>query len=764
MNNLLGGVDDRFRSSIADSTMMWIVHYAMEKAHEKLKEKRGVISQLNETSKFYELAVMQLEGCLKFVQQETGSYILESCHEELISDLTEIKDRLQGRLKESELAILEKDTELTERLENELRLGFALEAKEKELVSLHANLELERAKREGVEEIVMSSCEARDDGSEGELSELKNSVDMQVLSIIQKLEPEKEPSDEGRYLEKPIEKMSSDLDILKGTLDLAFKKMYGALFLSEMGPLEQKWMWKIEKDTIGILIRGFMKEFQHNSEVETKTQENQVLRKYFVHSTKEIIYLRGELEHILEQIEVQLEAVKACGKSFMKPIGKSLSEGDNHISSKNFSFEEKLIKGHPPRRRRGDNGNYVAKMIKNHELIIQRKNEELNWIKRELQPTLKERKYLINPKGKIEESITRLDNLINVNARICESFDDEEDVTYLDESKFSPVDVMNEKNLGLDSLDDVWKKMHQTSDSDGIKEEQCNELGILRQEKEDADLLTVIMEDTYLTLFKSLMNNFYSDLLSQIDKDDIYEKQIREIVNEGLKKIESDEIDIETREEIFYIVFSETTKDLLNHLLEAKTNSLQDATSDDELMAQLREDVHTTTFREAYREWKKSVEIYNDEGLFRQEVNRIVFDETNRDILDIVNYVLYELNKFDISKNFEFIIYEKLGMIISRLENVKLQLHSLIELVASLRRKQLLYKTAFIKRCENLQKAEAEVDLLGDQVDMLVGLHEKTYQILHQHSPVLQSSEVPELLNLIEQEVAAVVDFKERVI
>jgi hypothetical protein len=82
MDEFFGGMDGRCRVSITDSTMMLIVHQAMDKAHEKVKSKEGIVERLNEMSKFYELAVMQLEGCLKFVQEETDSCLLESNHED----------------------------------------------------------------------------------------------------------------------------------------------------------------------------------------------------------------------------------------------------------------------------------------------------------------------------------------------------------------------------------------------------------------------------------------------------------------------------------------------------------------------------------------------------------------------------------------------------------------------------------------------------------------------------------------------------------
>jgi hypothetical protein len=253
MDEFFGGMDGRCRVSITDSTMMLIVHQAMDKAHEKVKSKEGIVERLNEMSKFYELAVMQLEGCLKFVQEETDSCLLESNHEEVLADLKEIRDRLQGRLNESELAISDKDRELTERVENEMKLRQALEVKEREVVALRADLEIERRKSEGIEEF-----EDRD----GEFCELKNSVDQQVWNIKQKLGPDEE---RNRGIDnKKIEQMGLDIDMLKETLDLAFEKMQKAIFLSEMGPIEQQWRWSIEKDTICILIKGLMSTIQES--------------------------------------------------------------------------------------------------------------------------------------------------------------------------------------------------------------------------------------------------------------------------------------------------------------------------------------------------------------------------------------------------------------------------------------------------------------------------------------------------------------------
>ena len=44
-----------------------------------------------------------------------------------------------------------------------------------------------------------------------------------------------------------------------------------------------------------------------------------------------------------------------------------------------------------------------------------------------------------------------------------------------------------------------------------------------------------------------------------------------------------------------------------------------------------------------------------------------------------------------------------------RLEEVKYNIDPLVELVASLRTKEMLYRKAFIRRCHNLHKSELEV-------------------------------------------------------
>ncbi|KAG8086718.1 hypothetical protein GUJ93_ZPchr0010g10772 [Zizania palustris] len=73
----------------------------------------------------------------------------------------------------------------------------------------------------------------------------------------------------------------------------------------------------------------------------------------------------------------------------------------------------------------------------------------------------------------------------------------------------------------------------------------------------------------------------------------------------------------------------------------------------------------------------------------------------------------------------------------------------------SLRKKVLRYKEISETRGSNLQKAELEVDLLGDEVEVLTDLFAKIYTALDHYSPVLQHyTGVMETLNMIKKHIS----------
>ncbi|KAK0592951.1 hypothetical protein LWI29_028185 [Acer saccharum] len=600
MDDLFGMLGGSLRSSITDSTMMWIVHYAMDKAHGKVKSNGGVFQRLNEISKFYELAVIQLEGCMRFVQEEADGGSLETCHEKVLTDLTEIRDRLLGRLKESEQAILDKDRELLERLENELKLKQALELKERELVSL------------------------KDRDGDDEFCELMQSVDQQVLNIKQQPhEPDSSLIDDN----KKIEQMGFDIHILKETMDHAFGKMQDAIFLSELRPQEKKWRCTIEKETIAISIKGFLMDFKENFEV--KQSEKQVsigLSDHMSHLIQEATCLRNELESLIDLSESQSKASNL--ECRIPPRARSLSEGDSVDDSLKI-FSSKVDDEEPEK-----DSSLVAKMIKSHESIIRRKSEELNWLKREI---LREKgcsssRKEMNPvslKGRIQDVIIKLDNLIDCNRKLVQNFGDYGGDHQEEEVSMQESDAKYREDSGTNDLEDVWEKMITTSVSRAVDEQLHNEIRMLKQEKEDGNLLISIMEETYATIFEGLINEFYTELhacsLESLIKECTHEDFFKEIINERKEYVESNQIETLIREEVCYVVCGEMVNDFCS-ALDCALVHCQDEYA-------LREEVRTALFREMYEELNAGLHSYNIETLVKEDIYRIVLDEFIREIV-----------------------------------------------------------------------------------------------------------------------------------
>ncbi|KAL7102592.1 hypothetical protein ACP275_08G129200 [Erythranthe tilingii] len=89
-----------------------------------------------------------------------------------------------------------------------------------------------------------------------------------------------------------------------------------------------------------------------------------------------------------------------------------------------------------------------------------------------------------------------------------------------------------------------------------------------------------------------------------------------------------------------------------------------------------------------------------------------------------------------------------------RLEGTSSHLEALTKKATVLRRTGQMYKQKLEHRCDDLQMAEAEVDLLGDEVDTLSRLLEKIYIGLDHYSPVLKHYPgIIEILELVRREL-----------
>lgn len=519
MKDIMKEVEGKVKFSMADSTMMLLVQQAMDKAHEKIKTKHGLLLRLNAISIFYELAVLQLESCLSFVRQETDK--LESNHEEVVRDLREIKDRLHHRLLETELAILEKDRELLEMSKNEESLRNVLESKETELVHLQ---DLERNR---------SHNKIGDFIKKDEFSELKSSVDQQVMNLRQKLETEYDEL--GGETEDPS---GVDIDVLKGTMDLAFNKMHHAIFLSELGPIEQSWRWSIERDSMALLIKGFMNGLEEKME-----KVMMVVRDYESGFKDQVCSIRREVDCLESQIDQIIIQRSTSPRSCVATISSSPSIDCEIGDDKEYEEEEEQ-----------DSSNFpVSKLIKSHESIIRRKSEELVPPKIE---SVKRQKSCNSSSSKqaIDDIVAGLDSLMSLNTKLFEHLFDEDDG---DRHEHDHEVVMD------DNLDDVWMKMQKNRSvfSDNAIEE-----------KEDAEMKLLILEDTYLTLLKGLITD---EITNNKKAEEEEEEEVKsEKIEPGLKCMDCLESlnwekdyetlreDYEFRQELNWIVVTELLREV----------------------------------------------------------------------------------------------------------------------------------------------------------------------------------------------------------
>lgn len=88
------------------------------------------------------------------------------------------------------------------------------------------------------------------------------------------------------------------------------------------------------------------------------------------------------------------------------------------------------------------------------------------------------------------------------------------------------------------------------------------------------------------------------------------------------------------------------------------------------------------------------------------------------------------------------------------LENMRSEFHWIKNKANVLKTMGMVYKQKLETKSSDLSKAEAEVDLLGDEVDTLLSLLEKIYIALDHYSPILQHYPgIIEILELVRREL-----------
>ncbi|XP_068650698.1 WPP domain-associated protein [Aristolochia californica] len=849
------GLDCRLRVSgmVADSVMMGIVNSTMEEAYRKVCSKEAGLERLNEKSRFCELAIIQLEWCLKFIQEEMDSHFSGSTleREKLVLDLTETRERIQRRLVETELAITKIDRELAERIENEAKLRRALALKDQELKSLRSSLELEKVKGERVREFVLNNRVSGEENRDGDFCELKSSVDQQFWNIKQQLKDgrvnytkemkrlNESPSgklksqtdleqDEGScsdmnysvksdeegneewhgddfcvkevsdeisirdYLPRTelniaFEQMGADIGVLKAMLEVAFEMMDNAIILSKTGLMEQKWRWTIEKDTVALVFRSFLIDVRERFEARCCTGNSWVSKDWSVLMDEKVM-LHHELELLLGgnnlHWKMPLQHETACSSFSPQTYGKfkGISQTDEeyprevgHVSPLerrgksdcSLKLEELLLPESPPKQGLVDHASLnVADIIRNHDYVIKKKTQEINWQK-ECGKRDKHGFYL----RKDNDLVTLKKNISNVLVKL-DSFS-EGTGTYRNEKK---------KPITPQSL----------SQHAGHKAEVVHQLeediSRLKQEIEELNMQFVIIEETSMILYKELVKQLEIELAKHNIKSLVGQDKctiaVSNVTEQQNRDDESNEVENFFREQIFYIVFNEVVRGM-----KSSVNLTIDAGKDAQVTNKRKEDfllnanfqklsggdIHCEGVpvedRYIHPFFNNSSELLHKICLSKTQLrgSKLSRDLAGADCKEATDHLnssegitdstvisqclpkgKKELDGFksiatslihfvNSIMEFEHTMQEKMCFNIARLKEVQCQFSLLIKHISTLKKTEVLYRKAFARRCYDLQTAEEEVDLLGDEVDQLLGVLVKTYMVLDHYSPNLQN-------------------------
>ncbi|XP_016650438.1 PREDICTED: WPP domain-associated protein-like [Prunus mume] len=254
------------------------------------------------------------------------------------------------------------------------------------------------------------------------------------------------------------------------------------------------------------------------------------------------------------------------------------------------------------------------------------------------------------------------------------------------------------------------------------KMSEHNELENLRGEIEDLNMESIIMQELVVVIFRDLKDA--EQKLDNLNMTYTSEKGLRvSFEMENLEKGKQLEVEVASKEKLNQkIIFLEEAKE------------------------RLEEDAAAALEKEKKRYEFAAQELENLRG--ESNAHKAYICELGQRLLDV------NQEKQNVVSLFERRVTRDISGKSSRLKSLRSQLHSLKQKAKVLVKRKILYKRGFERKCSDLEKAEAEVDLLGKEVDTLSSLVEKIYMALDHYSPILQHyAGISEILKLIRRKL-----------
>ncbi|KAJ1271908.1 hypothetical protein BS78_06G161900 [Paspalum vaginatum] len=660
MDAFFGGLDSRLRVSVkaADSIMVGLVNAAMEEAYKKSLWKDGDLERLFHKLRFAELAVMQLEWCLRFVR---GDMEADDGREQLLDDLLETRDRIQARLGEAELAVAETDRDYMRRKRRDLAPARGPETPS---AADRRGAEVEGGafpELRGSVDRKMSRMRARLEDASSTLAALMDKVSREA-SPMARLQEAGHEGDGVRGLSvfysmaqllMEFQEMAQDAGAVRDSVASSFDAMERSISALRAAMDEQRWLVDSEKEMYAAVVEGFLREIN------------------------------------MEPMARNSSAGERC-----QPPTLHRDRGATENSSdESQSLKDETGQLHSARPMSGDKSESRQCYHSEEHCISQEEAERLT-------------------EGTID-SETR-----------CE----------LQHVLYSAVFRDMTRKLAVQA-NDVQKLTEQRDGVEIRSKLQCEIHSVIFKEVIDHIFFGgSINDDHNLGAVKYKNQYIPNDNLGRFSMIDTTEQL------ENVKmQVKVDEGADPDRHQVL------VNQDVLGKFDNCDSQNSKVSAKQDEASAD-----RDTIYGSGNGNAEEGLDDHRNLQTGEVAIGLGMPPEGANRAMCIALTSIHEM-----AMNFDATTCGKIETAALRLRNLDKQLSNLIGQVNSLKTSELIYRRAFTRRCCDLQTAEAEVDLLGDEVELLSGLLRRTYKALDHYSPVLQHYVgIREMLSLLGKELA----------
>ncbi|KAK9223531.1 hypothetical protein WN944_011976 [Citrus x changshan-huyou] len=269
---------------------------------------------------------------------------------------------------------------------------------------------------------------------------------------------------------------------------------------------------------------------------------------------------------------------------------------------------------------------------------------------------------------------------------------------------------------------------------------------------EDSDMESVIMQDLYEVIFREALKE------AEVKLNELNQKYFMETELRRLEVAEKEKLKQEKENLVSEAAATLLEEKDLSKSLSQELSHLRDETSRQQILISKSSKEfndlkgNLTDALEQIEQYKLEVHDLKQKLELAMKELRDTNEETRKQVQLLVIFI-QGLSKT--VADFECRAVADIERCNFRLDSLSSQSKGLILKANVITRTGLSYKQKLERRCSDLQKAEAEVDLLGDEVDTLSGLLEKIYIALDHYSSVLQHYPgIMEILRLVRRELS----------